>query len=238
VVANSPGNYPAVAEAAMLLVNALSKQMLTWIDAARTGRQADSSLLGSELHGKTIGLVGFGRIGKWVAGLAHAYGMEVVAYDPYVPEAPPMSSGKALADMVSLEELLRRSDFVSLHPVMTPETYHLIGAEQLAMMKPTAYLVNTSRGSVVDEPALVEALRSGRIAGAGLDVFEVEPPEPDNPLLSMPNVIATPHALPRTAESLRRCAQMTEENVLALLDGKLPPYIVNRNVRWRVLQEA
>ena len=237
-VANSPGNYPAVAEATMLLVNAVSKHMLTWVDAARTGRQPDSSLVGSELHGKTIGLVGFGRIGKWVAGLARAFGMEVLAYDPYVPEAPATSSGQPLADMVSLEELLRRSDFVSLHPVLTPETHHMIGAEQLAMMKPTAYLINTSRGGVVDEPALVEALRSGRIAGAGLDVFEVEPPELDNPLLSMPNVIATPHALPRTAESLRRCAEMTEENVLALLDGRLPPYLVNRTVRWRVLQEA
>jgi D-3-phosphoglycerate dehydrogenase len=231
VVANSPGNYIAVAEATMLLVGAVAKHMPAWIEAARTGRQADSTVYGSELHGKTIGLVGFGRIGKWVAGLARAYGMEVLFYDPYVDQTD-------LGEKVPLEVLLRQADFVSLHPVLTPETHHMIGAEQLALMKPTAYLINTSRGGVVDEPALVAALRRGQIAGAGLDVFETEPPELDNPLLKMPNVVATPHALPRTAESFRRCAEMTQENVLALLDGRLPPYIVNKNVKWRVLQEA
>jgi D-3-phosphoglycerate dehydrogenase len=231
VVANSPGNYIAVAEATMLLVGAVAKHMPAWIEAARTGRQADSTVYGSELYGKTIGLVGFGRIGKWVAGLARAYGMEVIFYDPYVDETE-------LGEKVPLDVLLRQADFVSLHPVLTPETHHMIGAEQLALMKPTAHLINTSRGGVVDEPALVEALRKGQIAGAGLDVFETEPPERDNPLLKMPNVVATPHALPRTAESFRRCAEMTQENVLALLDGRLPPYTVNRNVKWRVLQEA
>jgi len=238
VVANSPGNYIAVAEATMLLVGAAAKHMSAWIEAARTGRQADSSVYGSELHGKTLGLVGFGRIGKWVAGLARAYGMDVIFYDPYVDETPSTSSGQALAEKVPLEVLLRQADFVSLHPILTPETRHMIGAEQLALMKPTAYLINTSRGGVVDEPALVEALRKGQIAGAGLDVFETEPPERHNPLLKMPNVVATPHALPRTAESFRRCAEMTQENVLALLDGRLPPYIVNKNVKWRALQNV
>ena len=138
---------------------------------------------------------------------------------------------------MSFEELLRRSDFVSLHPVLTPETRHMMGAEQFAMMKPTAMLINTSRGGVVDEVALVEALRSGTIAGAGLDVFEVEPPVLDNPLLQMPNVIGTPHALPRTTESMARCAEMTQESVLLLLEGQLPQYTVNKNVRWRALQE-
>src|SRR5205085_12280101 len=125
--------------------------------------------------------------------------------------------------------------FVSLHPVLTPETLHLINAERLALMKPTAFLINTSRGGVIDEAALIEALQAGRIAGAGLDVFEVEPPQVDNPLLRMPNVIGTPHALPRTAESLRRCAEMTQENVLALIEGRIPPYIVNKNVSWRAM---
>lgn len=231
VVANSPGNYIAVAEATLLLMNALSKSLSLWIEAARTGKQPDAYVRGSELHGKTLGLVGLGRIGRWVAGLARAFGMDVLAYDPYVQPSD-------VARLVPLEELLRSSDYVSLHPVLTPETRHMIGAEQLSLMKPTAFLVNTSRGGVVDEAALIEALRAGRIAGAGLDVFEVEPPELDNPLLAMPNVIATPHALPRTAESQHRCAEMTEESVLALLDGQIPPYIINRGVRWRVQEPA
>jgi D-3-phosphoglycerate dehydrogenase len=230
-VANSPGNSISVAEATMLLALAVSKRLPTWIEAARTGHQPDASVRGVELYGKTIGLVGLGRIGQRVAELARAFGMEVLAYDPYVPSSP-------LAQMVPLDELLQRSDVVSLHTVLTPETHHMIGARELALMKPTAFLINTSRGGVVDERALVEALQEGRIAGAGLDVFEVEPPSPDNPLLSMPNVVATPHALPRTEEAMARCAAMTEESVIAALEGRLPPYTVNPTVRWRVLQET
>jgi D-3-phosphoglycerate dehydrogenase / 2-oxoglutarate reductase len=232
VVANSPGNTITVAESALLLMLALAKRLLFWIDAARASTEPTTDMHGLELSGKTLGLVGFGRIGRYTAGLARAFGMHVLAFDPYVTAADD------LAELVSLEDLLRRSDFVSLHPVLTPETHHLINAERLALMKPSAFLINTSRGGVVDEPALVDALRRGRIAGAGLDVFEVEPPARDNPLLHMPNVIGTPHGLSHAEESLRRCASMTEENVLALVEGRLPPYVVNRQVRWRVPQEA
>jgi D-3-phosphoglycerate dehydrogenase len=231
VVANSPGNYPAVAEATLLLMGALSKKMPLWIDAARTGKNPGGDTEGSELYGKTLGLVGLGRIGSRVAGMAKAYGMDVIAHDPYVKESD-------RARLTTLDEVLRRSDYVSLHPVLTPETRQMIGAEQISMMKPTACLINTSRGGVVDEAALIEALRRGDIAGAGLDVFEVEPPEIDNPLLQMPNVIATPHALPRTVESVNRCAEMTQESVLALVEGKLPQYTVNKNVKWRFAQHA
>jgi phosphoglycerate dehydrogenase-like enzyme len=157
--------------------------------------------------------------------------MRVLAYDPYVPTSD-------LAEMVSLEDVLRQSDFISLHPVLTPETHHLIDAPRLSLMKPTAYLINTSRGGVIDELALIAALQEGQLAGAGLDVFETEPPRTDNPLLHMDNVIGTPHGLSHADESLRRCASMTEDNVLAIVDGHLPPYIVNPKVRWRVLQEA
>jgi D-3-phosphoglycerate dehydrogenase len=231
VVANSPGNSVTVAESALLLMLALAKQLPMWIDAARAGSEPTSEMRGMELYGKTLGLVALGRIGRLTAGFGRAFGMRVLAYDPYVETSD-------LAELVSLEDLLRQSDFVSLHPVLTPETFHLIDAPRLALMKPTAYLINTSRGGVIDEPALVEALRQGRPAGAGLDVFETEPPAVDNPLLSMPNVIGTPHGLSHADESLRRCAAMTEENVLAIIDGRLPPYHVNRQVRWRVLQEA
>ncbi len=231
VVANSPGNSVTVAESALLLMLALAKQMPIWIAAARAGSEPTSGMRGMELHGKTLGLVGFGRIGRLTAGFARAFGMRVLAYDPYVQTSD-------LAEMVSLEDVLRVSDFVSLHPVLTPETHHLINAPRLALMKPTAYLINTSRGGVIDEAALIAALQQGRLAGAGLDVFETEPPRTDNPLLRMDNVIGTPHGLSHADESLRRCASMTEENVLAIIDGRLPPYIVNPQVRWRVLQEA
>jgi phosphoglycerate dehydrogenase-like enzyme len=157
--------------------------------------------------------------------------MRVLAYDPYVTSSD-------LAELLPLEEVLRQSDFVSLHPVLTPETAHLMDARRLALMKPTAFLINTSRGGVIDEPALIEALRQGKLAGAGLDVFETEPPRTDNPLLQMDNVIGTPHGLSHADESVRRCASMTEENVLAIVDGRLPPYIVNPKVQWRVLQTA
>ena len=231
VVANSPGNQIAVAEATMLLMLAVSKNMTAWISVAKTGEQPDGYLRGIELNQRTLGIVGLGRIGKRVAGLARSFEMEVLAYDPYVKESD-------RATLVPLDELLRGSDFVSLHPVLTPETRQMIGARELGLMKPTAYLINTSRGGVVDESALIEALRNKQIAGAGLDVFEIEPPELDNPLLAMPNVIATPHALPRTAESQHRCAEMTEESVLDLLEGVIPPYIVNKDVRWRHRPEA
>ena len=231
VVANSPGNSVTVAESALLLMLALAKQMPQWIAAARAGTEPTSGMRGMELHGKTLGLVGLGRIGRITAGLGRAFGMRVLAYDPFV-------SASDVAQVVSLEDVLRESDFVSLHPVLTPETFHLINAERLALMKPTALLINTSRGGVIDESALIEALRQGRLAGAGLDVFETEPPRVDNPLLHMDNVIGTPHGLSHADESVRRCAEMTQENVLAIVDGRLPPYIVNPKVRWRQLQEA
>jgi D-3-phosphoglycerate dehydrogenase len=231
VVANSPGNSITMSEATLLLMLSVAKQLPQWIDKARSSTEPTLAMRGMELHGKTIGLVGLGRIGKLVAGLARAFGMRVLAYDPYVTSSD-------LAELTTLETVLTTSDFVSLHPVLTPETFHLINAERLALMKSSAYLINTSRGGVIDEPALIQALQQGQIAGAGLDVFETEPPATDNPLLHMPNVIGTPHGLGHADESLRRCAAMTEENVLALIDGRVPPYIVNRQVNWRVLQEA
>jgi D-3-phosphoglycerate dehydrogenase / 2-oxoglutarate reductase len=231
VVANSPGNTITVAESTILLMLTLGKGMLGWIEAGKTGTEPTSSMHGMELYRKTLGLIGFGRIGRWVARLATAFGMKVLAYDPYVFEAEQ-------AELVSLEEVLQRSDFVSLHPVLTPETFHMINAERLAQMKPTAILINTSRGGVIDEPALIAALQRGQIAGAGLDVFEKEPPALDNPLLHMPNVIGTPHGLSHAEESFDRCASYTQDNVLALLDGKLPPYLVNKTVSWRSLGVA
>src|SRR5215471_16454899 len=139
VVANSPGNSITMSEATLLLMLAVAKQMPAWIEKARTGTEPTLGMRGMELHGKTVGLVGLGRIGRLVAGLARAFGMRVLAYDPYVTSSD-------LAELTSLERVLAESDFVSCHPVLTPETFHLINAERLAQMKPTAYLINTSRG--------------------------------------------------------------------------------------------
>lgn len=231
VVANSPGNSVTVAESSILLMLALAKQLPMWIAAARASTEPTSAMRGMELRGKTLGIVGLGRIGRLTAEFGRAFGMRVLACDPYV-------ASSELAELLGLDDVLRQSDFVSLHPVLTPETFHLIDATRLALMKPTAFLINTSRGGVIDEPALIEALQQGRLAGAGLDVFETEPPRADNPLLRMDNVIATPHGLSHADESLRRCASMSEENILAIVAGREPPYLVNRGVRWRILQEA
>ncbi|MBV9577466.1 MAG: hydroxyacid dehydrogenase [Chloroflexi bacterium] len=230
-VANSPGNSITMSEATLLLMLSIAKQLPQWIEKARSSTEPTLSMRGMELHGKTVGIVGLGRIGRLVAGLARAFGMRVLAYDPYV-------AASDLAELTTLDRVLSEADFVTLHPVLTPETFHLINAERLSRMRPTAYLINTSRGGVIDESALIEALRDHRIAGAGLDVFETEPPEHDNPLLRMDNVIGTPHGLGHADESLMRCAAMTEENVLALVAGRLPPYLVNPKVKWRTLQTA
>jgi phosphoglycerate dehydrogenase-like enzyme len=225
-VANSPGNTVTMAEATMLLIAAFAKNLFFWVRLARESTLPNAATQGRELAGQTVGIVGRGRIGSMVAKLARAYGMEPIACDPYVEPDD-------LCPMVPLEELLARSDFVTLHPVLTPETRHMIDARSLRLMKPTAYLINTSRGGVVDEAALIAALEEGRIAGAGLDVFEKEPPAKDNPLLHMPNVIATPHGLGQAAEARRRNAEMAERSMLSLIDGELPELTVNREVRWR-----
>jgi D-3-phosphoglycerate dehydrogenase len=154
--------------------------------------------------------------------------MRAIAYDPYITTEVAASFGVELRD--SVEEVLRESDFVSLHTPLTPATRHMIGKDQLAMMKPTAYLINCSRGEVVDEAALIEALRSGVIAGAGLDVFEQEPPAPDNPLLTMDNVVLTPHSSSLTLNGKIKMATIAVEQLLKVLRGEQPDYLVNRDV--------
>lgn len=225
-VANSPGNTASMAEATILLLLAVAKRLPFWMETARTGTAAPHAETSMEVFGKTIGIVGFGRIGKATAALARALGMKVLAYGP--------RAGKSdLAEIVTLDDLLRRSDFVSLHASLTSQTRHMIDAEKLALMKPDAFVVNTARGELIDEPALVAALQAGRIAGAALDVFEEEPPKAVNPLLSMPNVVATPHRLGHAAETRRRCAELAEQSILSLLRGELPEFTVNLGLKWR-----
>lgn len=168
-----------------------------------------------ELQDKTLGIVGLGSIGRQVARIADALNMRIVAYSPSRRPEPGID-----IDFVELEEVFSRVDFLSLHCPLTPETKHLVNAQRLARMKPTAYLINTSRGPLVHEEDLLAALRAGEIAGAGLDVQEVEPASPDNPLFSEPNAFLTPHIGWKTIESRQRLVQLLGENIEGFLRGE------------------
>jgi D-3-phosphoglycerate dehydrogenase len=179
----------------------------------------------TRLPGQVLGLVGLGNIGRAVARQAQCLGLHVLAYDPYIPPENPARLGVELTD---LEELLRRSDYVSLHCPLTEETHHLIGKSQLELMKPSAFLINMARGPIVDQQALYQALVKRTIAGAALDVFEQEPPQPDDPLLQLENVIFTPHSSSWSAESGRQVRRDAARNVVAVLKGEMPRSVVNR----------
>jgi len=174
-----------------------------------------------ELQGKKLGIIGYGTIGREVIRIAQVLGMEIL-----VNSRTPKPGSDTGVRFVSLEELLMQSDFVSIHCPLTPATRHLINRERLALMKPTAYIINTSRGPIIKETDLIEALRNGTIAGAGLDVQEQEPPEPANPLFAMDNVILTPHIGWRRLESRQRLISLTAENIASFLQGS-PVNVVN-----------
>jgi D-3-phosphoglycerate dehydrogenase len=179
----------------------------------------------SRLRGQTLGIVGLGNIGRTVAQKADCLGLKLLGHDPYVQPEQAVELG---VESVTLDELLRRSDYVSLHCPLIAATRGLIGAAQLALMKPTAFLINMARGPVVVQSALYEALVSHTIAGAALDVLEQEPPRPDDPLLQLDNVIITPHAASGSIEAATQLRRDTIQNVVDVLQGKLPRSIVNR----------
>jgi D-3-phosphoglycerate dehydrogenase len=179
----------------------------------------------TRLSSQVLGIVGLGNIGRTVARQAACLGLKVIASDPYLRPDQAASLG---VELVGLEDLLSRADYVSLHCPLVSETRHLIGAAQLAMMKPSAYLLNLARGPVVDQPALYQALVTGTIAGAALDVLDVEPPSPDEPLLKLPNVILTLHTASWSAQSIVQLRRDTAANVVDMLQGRLPRSIVNR----------
>jgi glyoxylate reductase len=184
-------------------------------------------LLGGDVHGKTLGVVGFGRIGRAMARRALGFGMRVLYQDAVA--ADPATERELHATRTDLATLLRESDFVTLHTPLIPETRHLINADSLRTMKKTAYLVNAARGPVVDEAALVSALEEGRIAGAGLDVFEEEPRVHPG-LVGLPNVVLAPHIASGSLETRLKMATLAVENCLAVLEGKTPPTPVNPEV--------
>ena len=229
VVNQSGGNAHSVAEHALGMLLTLSKRIIEADRALR--REANVSrnaLMGTEAQGKTIGIVGLGNVGRRIAELCKGLlGMKVLAYDPYLTAAEMAARG---GEKVELDQLLRRSDYVSISCPLTKESRGMIGAREFALMQPHAYFITTARGFIHDEGALVGALRSKLIAGAGLDVWSKEPPPPEHPLLQFDNVLASPHTAGVTKEARENMGRIAAEQMLVALDGKRPPRIINPEV--------
>jgi D-3-phosphoglycerate dehydrogenase / 2-oxoglutarate reductase len=225
---NSGPGAEAVAEHALGFMLDLAKKITVADRVLRGGQLGDRlALRGTQLLGKTLGVIGLGAIGSRLVELCAPFGMEVIVFDPYLDA---VAAGARGVQRVALDELLERSDFVQVTCPLTAETTGLIGADQFAAMKPTAFFITTARGPVHDEAALLDALVSGRIAGAGLDVFHEEPPRPDNPLLHLDNVVATPHTAGITAEATRDIAVATATQWQVIFDGRMPPRLLNPDV--------
>ena len=233
LVVNTPGrNATAVAEMTLAFMLALARRLPSSNDLVKRGGWTDPvtpyfTQRGSELAGKTAGLIGCGAVGARAARLLRAVGMKVLVYDPYAAEeAVRRAGGRAAA----LDDLLRRSDFVSLHCADTEETSGMIDAERIAMMKPGAFVVNTACSSAIDADALTQALREGRVAGAALDVFPSHPVTPSYPLLALDNVIVTPHLGGATAETVHRQSNMIAHDLRRFLKGRRPLHLLNPEV--------
>ncbi|MEM4281823.1 MAG: D-2-hydroxyacid dehydrogenase [Candidatus Caldarchaeum sp.] len=214
-VLNTPeASTNSVAELVIGLMIAVARK-IAWCDKVmRSGKWPKHEAMGVELAGKTLGVIGYGRIGRRVAEIAYAIGMKILAYD--VIPIPDEVLAKTSTRLTTLEEVLRSSDFITLHVPLTPETRHLIDAERISMMKPSAILVNASRGEVVDEEALYQALSTGRLAGAGLDVFEREPPF-GSKLLELDNVVVTPHIGAQTHEAQQAAGILLARKIIETL---------------------
>jgi len=232
-VTNTPGVLTeTTADLAWAILMAIARRVVEADKYVRAGRWVHAwgpkMMLGSDVHGKTLGIVGLGRIGSAVARRAKGFNMRVIYYDVFRREDLERELG---LEYKPLEELLKEADYVTLHVPLTKETYHLIGERELNLMKPTAYLINTSRGAVIDQKALYKALKERRIAGAALDVFEKEPIDPDDPLLELDNVVLTPHIGSASIETRKKMAMIAAENLVSVLRGVEPPNLVNPEVR-------
>ena len=224
-------NSSSVAEQALYFMLALAKRAAPMHHMVRVGRWSErlSEELPLDLFGKTVLVIGFGRIGTRIAAVCLALGMTVRVYDPYLEPAAIAAAGCVFES--DLDAALSGADFVTIHCPKTPQTIGMFNAARLARMRPSGYLINTARGGIVDEAALHAALTTGVIRGAGLDVFDREPPLPDNPLLNLPNVIASPHMAGVTKESFDRMAVAVVNNLLNVLDGKPNmDHVVNKEV--------
>lgn len=235
MVLNTPGrNADGVADLTVLFMLALLRHFLPLAAMLRQPGDGMEKLArafydyrGAELWGKTVGLVGLGAVGRRVAERLRPFGARVVACDPY---AAPEDGAAVGATLVGLDELLGESDIVSLHAPLTEETKGMIGEEEFRKMKPGAYFINTARAGLTDEEALYRALKDGHLAGAALDVFLEEPPPPDHPLLTLPNVIATPHIGGNTAEVAIHQSHIVTEDLVRLFEGERPRNVVNPEV--------
>jgi D-3-phosphoglycerate dehydrogenase len=215
-----------VAHATIAFIMALSTQMFAKDRITRAGRWDDRfDFIGLGLGGRTLGLVGLGNIGRDVINLIRPFGMRHLAFDPYTT---PEAAAEIGVELVDLDTVLRTSDFISIHCPLNEQTQGLINAERLALMKPSAYLINTARGPIVDQAALTAALRDHRIAGAGIDVFEREPVDPGDPLLTLDNVIVAPHALCFTDEVALGNGGSACRSILDVAAGRVPTNVVNR----------
>jgi len=227
LVTNAPGaNADSVAELTLGLMISLARQIprSAWqVHYAKAWGEARHT--GSELRGKTLGLVAVGQIGRRVAGLCKAFGMKVCGFDPGLTTKEMRSLG---VRPMQLDALLAESDYLSLHAPHTPATYHLIDRKAIAKMKRGAFLINAARGPLVDEVAMAQALKSGRLGGAALDVLEGEPPDPKSPIFDAPNILLTPHMGGSTGECLDRIASTAASDIARMLQGKQPKYRINR----------
>jgi len=228
MVVNTPDAATvSVAEHVVMMILALSKKIIFADRELKKGNYSvKDKYTPDDVEGKTLGLIGFGKIGKEVAKRCIGLGMDVTAYDPYTSQEAFDSMGVGKA--ASMESLLEQSDFVSLHTPLTHQTHHMLGEAQFKLMKESACLINCSRGQVVDEAALIDCLQKDIIAGAGLDVFEKEPPEADNPLFYMDNVIVTPHSSSLTVNGKIKMAVGAAQQLLKVLRGEAPDYLVNK----------
>lgn len=225
-VVNAPfANMNAVAEHIAMLILALSKRTVRMDKLTRQGGFAERNHYKTrELKGSTLGIIGLGKISRLLLRKMSGFDMNVIAYDPFVEKEEFEQLG---VKMVSNQEVYQEADFVVVHTSLTPTTFHLVGKREFAMMKPTAYFINAARGAVVDEQAMIEALQDGKIAGAGLDVFEQEPPAENNPLFFMENVIVSPHNAALSDGAMLAMAMDSAQGIIDYLEGRTPKYLCN-----------
>lgn len=227
-VVNAPtGATPSVAELAIAHMLSLSRCLIKADSTMKSGEWAKKQLKGNELYGKILGLIGCGNIGKLTAKYSQVFNMSVIGYDPFISKEYMQKEG--IKKIEDLGVLMKTADFISLHLPHIPETHHIVNKEMISKMKKSAYIINCSRGGTVDEEALYDALKNGKIAGAGIDVFENEPPK-DSPLLQLDNVVLTPHIGANTKEGQIRAGTVCAEQIIKVLDGKEPDHWVNKKL--------